>query len=271
MLTMEPKKAQPVYRKFDREKLKTQLVHYRKAAGLTQKQVESKLGLRALAMHDYETLRLQLPIGLATELANLYRCSLEQLLGLRETADSDTPAGIRVAPLLELGIVGGEHAKLAKCLLEDPELAGYLAGPQESLFAAVTDQLSTQQKRSYLLEVLRYVNSLLGADGRISAEALTTRDQLLAGCAIDPTPEEEASVKRALTKPYFGGGVDKIFPHKRLKHFLIWLLYMVASSNGDIDYREDEYITAVSGHIGLEIDRFEFIRERITQAVREIF
>jgi cytoskeletal protein RodZ len=51
--------------------------------GLTQKEVESKLGLRDFSIKDFESGRLKLPIDMAAKFAELYK--LRDFFGLLST------------------------------------------------------------------------------------------------------------------------------------------------------------------------------------------
>lgn len=269
-----------MYSYFDEDILKKNLVKLRKDNGLTQKQVEAKLKLRSLTMHDYESGRLNLPLSQAIKLAGLYNCRLENLLGIELEKDlkKKQEEGInnkKIAPLIELGVVANKNFNLSQKILNDPiiiaESNKINLKPQESIFNLVTSGLSSKQKRAYIIQLLRYVNSIIGSDRKVTTDKIFIRDTLIANASIDLTEQELSSIKRSLTKQYFGGSVDKVFSKKSLKHFLIWCLYMVVFADGKINYKEEEYINLVANHISLPLENLGFIREQITLGVDEIF
>ena len=80
---------------------------------------------------------------------------------------------------------------------------------------------------------------------------------------FDFSESEMLSIKKSLSAKYFGKSVDKKFPRKALKHFLIWTLFIVAISDGDMDNREDKYIEEVATHLGIKKKDYEFIKKNI--------
>ena len=81
----------------------------RKRSGYSQKQVEAILGLRNLQIFDYESMRLKLPVEVAVDMANLYGCSLEELLGVASAGNEKPDTLNMVYPLINAGIMKQEY------------------------------------------------------------------------------------------------------------------------------------------------------------------
>jgi len=74
-----------MYKNFDSKKHRDKILQYRKKAGFTQKQVEKILNLRTASILEYEKGKLRIPSEILLKLANLYSCTLEDLLGITAT------------------------------------------------------------------------------------------------------------------------------------------------------------------------------------------
>ena len=125
----------------------------------------------------------------------------------------------------------------------------------------MTKDLTERQRRNYLIEFLKCINSLMGRDNKVSEVERVlgftprwTRDQ---------THRKEESIRRAITKTYFGKSVKDYFPRPSLKHFLIWSLYLMAYSDRYLDHREDDYIQKVGEHIKMREKDVAFIKNKI--------
>lgn len=253
-----------MYPKFDEDKMRRSLVNLRKNLGFTQKKVEEKLGLRALSMYDYESGRLALPIEHAVDLANLYNCNIEKLCGLLD--EESTPKEKHdLTQLFSLGLLGHKNEELLRLISQDPVLLAdsdiLEINSQQNIFETITSKLTLSQKKIFLIEVLKHVNSLIGIDGHISPEEMQLRDILLANVSVQLSESEISSIKRAYTKIYFGN--HKTLSKTSLKHFLIWTLYLVAFSDGAMDHREESYIHSVCEHVKLDQKNHEYIKRKI--------
>jgi len=69
--------------KFNQKEHLKALKEMRHSRGLTQKEVETRLNLRKMAIFDYENGRIKLPIEIAVMLCNLYKCDLSTLYSVK--------------------------------------------------------------------------------------------------------------------------------------------------------------------------------------------
>lgn len=256
-----------MYTGWKEENLLESLTKMRKQRGLTQKQVEQELKLRALSMYDYESGRLKLSIDLAVELCQLYHCRIEELVGLKSEVSEDGQSDAKLIALASLGLMGGREKMFTQDVLKDPIILAEIGEMEiefpEAPFVLLLKNLSESQKKLFAIELLKYVNSLIGVDQKISVPEITLRDYLIEGTNFEFNESEMNAIKKALSSKYFGKSVDKKFPRKALKHFLLWTLFIVAISDGEIDHRELEYIEEVATHIGVVKKDFEFIKKNI--------
>ena len=257
-----------MYNEFNPEEFKKSLVQARKKAGLTQRQVEGRIGVRKLTLYDYESGRLKPPYDLLVKLANLYKSSVEDLLGLKKENDKEgvdfQPSTV---PLIHLGIVGNNFQRACGLISKDPVVLSDIGLNEDDfhlpLLHLVTKGLTERQRRNYLIEFLKYINSLMGRDNKVSEIERSFRDSLLDGLEINLTEKEKESIRRAITKTYFGKSVKDYFPRPSLKHFLIWGLYLMAYSDRYLDHRENDYIKKVGEHIKMREKDVSFIKNKI--------
>ena len=258
-----------MYSSFEEGQCLESMVRMRKQRGLTQKQVEQELELRALSIYDYESGRLKLSVELAVKLSNLYHCRIEELIGLQREVKNEESPSMKLISLSSLGLMGGRQKVFSQDVLKDPIILAELGEMEfefpESPYEMLVKALSETQKRSFSIELLKYVNSLIGVDQKVSTEEITLRDYLIDDMEFDFSDSELMAIKKALSSKYFGKSVDKKFPRKALRHFLIWTLFIVAMSDGAIDHREDEYIEEAAAHIGVKKKDYEFIKKNIKQ------
>jgi transcriptional regulator with XRE-family HTH domain len=260
-----------MYEEFSPEVFRQNLVSTRKKLGFTQKQVEKELKMRVLSLYDFESGRLRPSIEVLIRMANFYQTSLEELLCL-DKKESQTTIDIvkletRTFPLLHFGIIGHDIFKLCTLISKDPAILSDVGLNEDDfhlpLLQLLTNILTERQKRNFIIELLKYINSLIGRDKKINKAEKAFRDSFLNGLDIDLLEREKDSIKRAITKPYFGKSVKNNFPKKSLKHFLIWSLYLTAYSDDDLDYREDHYIKEVGRHLEIREKDLSFIKNKI--------
>ena len=258
-----------MYRNFSSEELKKSLVKARKRKGLTQRQVEERVYLRKLTLYDYESGRLKPSFDVLVKLANLYGVSIEDLLGLKRESEKKEEENFQSAsvPLIYFGVLGNPFNRACSLISKDPVVLSGIGLNEDDfhrpLMELVTSALSKRQKRNYLIEFLKYINSLIGSDNKIGERERAFRDSLLEGMDINLTEKEKESIRRALTKTYFGKSVKDYFSKPFLKHFLIWSLYLTAYSDRKLDYREDDYIKEVGKHIKMREKDVIFIKNKI--------
>ena len=256
-----------MYSSFSESQCLKSMIQMRKQRGLTQKQVEQELDLRSLSIYDYESGRLKLSVELAVKLSNLYNCPIEELIGLSKQESQEENPSMKLISLSSLGLMGGRQKMFSQDVLKDPIILAELGEMEyefpESPYEMLVKSLSESQKRLFSIEMLKYVNSLIGVDLKVTSEEIALRDHLLDDMDFDFSESEMLSIKKSLSAKYFGKSVDKKFPRKALKHFLIWTLFIVAISDGDMDHREDKYIEEVATHLGIKKKDYEFIKKNI--------
>jgi transcriptional regulator with XRE-family HTH domain len=250
------------------------LVSLRKAAGLSQKQVESNLALRANTLYDIEKGRLKLPFVLAVELVEHYHSDVTQLL--KET-DQDVSSNhqtmdAQVSPLVSLGVLSGGNHPLASYVSQDPVIIAEIGVGQlgkKPLMELLLESLTESQQRHFVLDVYRYINSLISSDGEIRQTELALRDALIEQSQVVLTDSEKKSIARAFTKPFYGKSMLKSFPRDAYRHFLIWTLHLVSRIDGKAHFKATDYIHRVAEHIELPMSALRFIEEQVATAYHE--
>ena len=141
-----------MYSTLKENQLLESLVKRRKLRGLTQKQVETELGLRSLSLYDYEKGRLKLSVEMAVQLANLYHCRLEELLGLQLEEPESEAFAAELLSLSKLGVVGEQQLHFTKSMFTDPVILAEMGAMefelQGSPLKVITESLTEKQKRN---------------------------------------------------------------------------------------------------------------------------
>ena len=250
------------------------LISLRKAAGLSQKQVEANLGLRANTLYDIEKGRLKLPFVLAVELVQEYHADLNQLLVETQTGQSDDAGEVKpqVSPLMSLGVISGGSHPLTAAMSQDPVIVAEIGVGQlgkKPLMDLLMENLTESQQRSFVVDLYRYINSLISSDGEIRQTELSIRDTLIAQSQITLTDSEKKSIARAFTKPFFGKSMSKSLPRDAYRHFLIWILHLVSRNEGRVHFKAKEYIHNVAQHVELPVSAYRFIEEQVANIYQD--
>ena len=251
------------------------LVKYRKRAGLSQKQAEDKLGLRANTLYDMEKGRLKLPFIMAVQLSQLYDITIEQLLDAEMSNEISTKPQIstqNTSPLESLGVLSGAFHPLIESIAQDPVIVteiglGHLG--KRPLMELLLAQLTPVQKQHFVLDLYRYINSLMSRDGDIRESELALRDKLIEQAQVELSDSEKKSIARAFRKPFFGKSMAKSLPREAYKHFLIWTLHLVSRSEGRVHFETTDYINQVAEHIQLPISALRYIESLVAHAYHD--
>jgi transcriptional regulator with XRE-family HTH domain/uncharacterized tellurite resistance protein B-like protein len=231
------------------------LKNIRSRAGLTQKDVESALGLRELSLKDYETERLKLPAGMALKLAQLYKVSVDELLGAEP-----------VAPVVNeqsrsLSSVGSLFSRSEISLLYmDPVIRAYLEGYRDQLldhspFELLTRQFTAAQRKKLAEELLRSLASLMGVDARITREEIDFLHELIQVFGLGE--KAKGIVKTASARHLPDPALFR--DRAEAKHFLLWLMFFVAKSDGAINEDELKFIEKCAETLKVSRSNFLYI------------
>ncbi len=226
----------------------------RKNAGFTQKQVEENLQLRSLALKDYETGRLKIPVETAILLCELYNTDLNTLFGKYSS----------IKHAIDLGSIHGLwDKKFSNVVLLDPIIKAHVENYKDqyinnSILEIILIELSSSTKKEYILEITKFMNSLIGIDGKVLPSEVSLRNNLL----------EHFNCMNKLKKtiqyidyPYYPEQLPKSLYSLPAKHFIIWLLFFLAHFDKDVDYRELEYIEKLAEYIKVTKSNFDYISQ----------
>ncbi len=254
--------------------LKENLIRLRKKAGFSRRQVEEDLGLRTNTLYDVESGRLNLQFLLAVQLAEKFNCDLNDFVTpsannkllpeklLPEKAEEDQS----VQQLVATGVLGGQVHPIAVLMSQDPVIVsevGIANMGHKPLMQLLMDTLTPKQQRDFVVEVYRYLNSLISIDGNITPSAMRLRDQLMQQSLIVLDERERHSIARAFGKRHLGKTFYKYFPREAHRHFLIWLLFLVCDGEDGCNHLELGYINEVAEHIQLNKSTFLYIQSQV--------
>ncbi|MGB0453014.1 MAG: helix-turn-helix domain-containing protein [Bacteriovoracaceae bacterium] len=233
----------------------------REAAGLTQKDVERILGMRALMMRDYEVGRLKLPIDIALKLAGLYRVSLDKLAGNIEAIPKDFES--KTLKNFHSLFLGSGFS----VIFQDPVMRAFLEGHSEdyfeqSLFDLLTTNFKEKERKDLARAIAQCLFSLASADGRISHEEIDCIRYLLKELKLQNKHKE---ISESLSEAFYPEMTQKNFERIEIRHFLIWLLFLFADSDGEINYEEVQYIEKCAESLKINKSNFLFIKKNFIE------
>lgn len=222
-------------------------------SGFTQKQVESALGLRELALKDYETERIKLPAEMAMKLASLFHMSVEELLSgtYQSIYKINQPQKLLQVEML---FTKGD----TNFMFLDPVIRAHLEEYADqilelTIFELITMNFSERQKKAFILELLKVMGSLMGADQKISPEEMTFYNGLIKHFGLE---DKNRTISKSLTQRH-SPDLSHFHHQPSAKHFLIWMMFFLAKSDGAIDPLELNYIKEIAET--LKINRTNFV------------
>ncbi|RYZ94325.1 MAG: XRE family transcriptional regulator [Proteobacteria bacterium] len=229
----------------------------RTAAGFTQKDVEARLGLRDLSLKDYETERIKLPAQVALKFAELYGITVDELLGTAGPRPKEGPQSARLAEvsgLFSRGDVG--------LLFLDPVIRAHLEEHSakifdHSIFELLSLSLNAKAKRALGTEILRSLSSLMGVDQRITPEENEFLRQIIRHLDCGDAAKgiiKYTSVRYRPEEEVFRG-------HPEQKHLLLWLLFLIAKSDGGVNADEILYIEECAEALKVNRSNYLFIKK----------
>ena len=205
------------------------LVRLRKSAGLSQKQVESQLGLRGNTLYDIEKGRLKLPFMMAVELVQTYHAQLDDLLeseptnenahDANEAANSTKPV---VSSLEAIGVIDAGYHPLAMAIAQDPVIVaevGFNQIGRKPLMDLLMDQMTSTQQHAFVMDVYRYINSLISSDGVIRDAELQLRDMLMTHSQIKLSDSDKKASHVLLRNPTWEKPLPRVSRREAYKHF----------------------------------------------------
>ncbi|SMF43750.1 TerB family tellurite resistance protein [Pseudobacteriovorax antillogorgiicola] len=256
--------------KFPIDQISARLIQLREAKGLSRKQVDDSLSWRSGMLYDLERQRLTLSLEACWQLLKLYNADWSELFSgdyQDEDRDEAIPLLPQIGPLFEIGMIAPRIAQVINLIREDPMIVAELgfagANTPKPLLQLLLAQLTPVQQRDYYLELCRYVHSTIAADRKIHQVERDAADILLRHAPIVVDDRERKSLLKAFSNRYLGGSIDRKFPRPALKHFLIWVMFVIAVSDGELNYQETEYIKQVAIHIKLDEQSFRYIHQQI--------
>jgi len=231
------------------------LKHARTQAGFTQKEVEAKLGLRELSMKDYETGRIKLPAEMAKTFADLFNVSVSYLL----TGDEPKSSMSQAKTLSQLGQLF-YRGELGTIYL-DPVIRAQIEEHKDkvlnhSIFELLTLDFTEHQKSKVMSEMLKTLASLMAVDEKISEEELGFLKELIQGLGLEP---HSKSITRSITVQHFPS-TEAFRQNQGLKHFFLWLMFLLSKSDGKITFQETGFIEKCAEI--LKVNRTNFLSIR---------
>lgn len=239
------------------EKYLEPLKRARETSGLTQKDVEDRLGLRSLTMRDYEIGRLKLPISVAIDLANLYKISIDELIGNSEFQKKK----LQTKSLINFTSLFIENGQSVMFL--DPILRAFLEDHQDkyfeySLFELITIDFTNKQKKESIYEISRLLFALASCDGKVSDEEIDCLKNLLSQFGLSSSYKEISKIEG---KNQLGKLMEKI----ELRHFTIWILYFFSLADKTISYQEIEFIDQYAEKLKINKSNYLFIKNKFVK------
>lgn len=228
----------------------------RSRAGFTQKEVESKLGLRSLSLKDYETERIKLPASLGITLAKLYGVTIDVLLG------NKAPSAVNLQELKLAEIGQFFSPSEASLLYMDPVIRAYLEDYRDELldrstFDLLTSSLSVRQRLLVAAEILHVLASLMGVDEKITDQELHFLRRLIAHFGFDA--KAKSILKSAATKVLPSSGL--VDQKVEIRHFILWLLFFIAKSDGEINNKELDFIELCAETMRINRSNFLYVQK----------
>ncbi len=227
----------------------------REQAGMTQKEVEKTLGLRGLQMRDYEVGRLKIPIKIAIQLADLYNMSIDELVGHKVSHEVDWQ---QFKALSSFNSIFTGHS--FSIMFLDPILRAFLEERkdllfEQSFFDILTEHLSKKEKLHFVQELSQILFFLACSDGRIDNTELECIKSLLSEYSLS---SKIGSIKKELAKNWFQKEKSIYFKKIEIKHFITWLLFIFAISDGVVTFEEHEFIEKVAEK--LKVNKSNFLQ-----------
>lgn len=229
------------------------LKKYREEAGFTQKEVEEKLGLRRLSIRDYESERLKLPSYLAVEFAKLYGVSLDQLLGLAEESDKN-PFDYFNDAIFGNSLIILYKDKILKAYFEEMTEVSF----KDSLLGLMSKKLNLGERKKFNEHFLNSLILLALADEKVHDKELVALKKISQLLELKiPKSDKLSQLKIDFSL--------NVLSHIHLKHFLIWMLFFFAYTDGEASREEINFIENYAVNIKMNRSNFLDIKETFVE------
>jgi transcriptional regulator with XRE-family HTH domain len=234
------------------ESITSSIKQAREKAGFTQAQVEEALSLRKLALKDYETGRIKLPVEMAVKLASFYHITVDELIN-QSTSNKKL---IKLTSLF--------HASEMEKVFLDPVIRAYLESYTEilltmPLYDLLIINLNQKERKEFHNELMSYLYSLVGIDGKILSVEIGFLNEI-DGLAKTKTNNE--LYKNFLINPYYRNSMNQVLLQNiTLRHFIIWVLFFLAQSDNEITSSEINYIETIAEELKILKSNYISIKE----------
>lgn len=226
-------------------------------AGLTQKDVESHFGLRDLSMKDFETERLKLPAEMAAKLAEFYNISISQLLSEEPSIDKKFLQNSQLMQISSLFNRGEMDL-----LYHDPVIRAYLEDFLDqildySIFDLLTISMSKKEKNDFSEQILKTLGTLMSVDNKITECEMNFFNSLINQLGI---VGKQKSISRSMTLKHLPE-LKYFMQRNAAKHFLVWMMFYLAKSDGEITFDEIHSIEECAETLKLNRSNFLTIKK----------
>lgn len=230
----------------------------REKAGLTQKEVESALDMRALMMRDYEIGRLKLPVSIALQLAKLYGITVDELIGNEQVISKIHQSKVLVN--FDSLFLGNGFS----IMFLDPILRAFLEDHYEkhfdnSLFELLTEEFNERKTKNLILEISKFLLSLASSDGKVTTEEIECIKYLLLAFNMQSKYKDISS---EYTKDYLPNTLPVEMEKIEMRHFIIWILFFFAHADKKLCHQEISYIEKCAECLKINKSNFIFIRNK---------
>jgi len=233
----------------------------REKAGLTQKEVECSLSMRALMMRDYEIGRLKLPVSVAIDLAKLYSISVDELVGNEQVMSNIYQSKVLVN--FDSLFLGNSF----NIMFLDPIIRAFLEDQYEnhfeySFFELLTKEFNEKKKKHLVKEISRFLLSLASSDGKITEDEIKCIKLLLFSFNMQ---SEYKDLSESISNEYLPGSIPVEMSKVEMRHFVIWILFFFANADKKLCHKEMEYIEKCAESLKVNRSNFIFIKNKFKQ------
>ena len=235
----------------------------REKAGLTQKDVEATLKMRALMMRDYEIGRLKLPVSVALDIARLYGITVDELIGNEQVISKIHQSKVLVN--FDTLFLGNNFSMM----FLDPILRAFLEDKYEkhfdsSLFELLTEDFNEKKKKNLVIEISKLLLCLASSDGKVTEEEIECIKYLLFSFGLQ---SKYKNIAGEITNDYLPETISAEMQQIEMRHFIIWILFFFAHADRKLCYQEVTYIEKCAEFLKVNKSNFIFIKNKFIKEV----